>query len=562
MKKKLFRVMLLLVVLSTLLTSILVLPRLCTSMRQRAFDELRNVSAAIVCALDAGPETEAMLARIYTSMPHLRISLIDLQGAVLYDSGISDITQLEDHSRREEVIAAFEHGEGQACRLSASLGENTYYYARRIPGGAVLRIAVAQRSIFAEVAELLPSLFLIAALVIGLLVLLSGRLSVRLLRPINTLNLDRPEGNEVYEELSPLLSRLSQQNRRIEEQITEHFESAQKGTAITENMAEGLMMLSPEGKIVSMNQSAMLILESEPHRHEGQHYMSLYRNLTMHGAIEQALSGDSAQVDLSLRGSVYRLHANPVWAEDALIGVAVLLLDITASVKAETNRREFSANVSHELKSPLTIIAGYAEMMKAGMAEAEDNQAMASQIYDEAGHLLSLIDDIIALSHLDENAKQVQKEPVDLYALAEEIVSRFHSIAKERGIDLALNGEHAFVEGILPLLEEMLWNLVDNAIRYNRPNGSVTVCVRQVEGSVVLMVQDTGIGISASQHDRIFERFYRVDKSRSRKTGGTGLGLSIVKHCAQIHLAEISVKSEPEKGTCITVLFGKAEPKI
>ena len=550
--------------LSTLFTSMLVLPRLYVSMQQHAFDELRDMAAAISCTLDTGQENEEALVRISGAVPHLRISWIDSVGAVLYDSEIADLAQLEDHSKREEVIEAFERGEGQASRLSASLGENTYYYARRIPDGSVLRIAVAQRSIFAELIALLPSFLLIAALVIGMLIRFSGRLATRLLRPLNSLNLDHPEENETYEELSPLLSRLSQQNRRIEEQMTERFESVQRASAITENMAEGLMMLSPDGKIVSMNQSAMHFWKSESHGHEGQHYMTLYRSLTMHEAIEQALTGDSAQIDLPLHDSVYRLHANPVWAEGVLLGVVVLLLDITANVEAETTRREFTANVSHELKSPLTIIAGYAEMMKTGMAEAEDNRELASKICDEAGHLLSLIDDIIALSHLDESAKQVQKEPVSLSALAAEIVGRFDSIAKERGITLAVEGEHAFVIGIPPLLEEMLWNLVDNAIRYNQPNGSVTVRVRQEKDSVALMIQDTGIGISASQHGRIFERFYRVDKSRSRKTGGTGLGLSIVKHCAEIHHAEITVESEPGRGTCITVLFAKADafPKI
>ncbi|HML45970.1 MAG TPA: ATP-binding protein, partial [Clostridia bacterium] len=359
---------------------------------------------------------------------------------------------------------------------------------------------------------------------------------------------------DAYEELVPLLARLVQQSRRIDEQRKAGEENAQKVAAITKHMAEGLMMVDNGGRVLSVNESAKALMRVRDEG-VGQHYMALCRHLELHSALEKALSGEMAQTQITLDDRIFHLLANPVFMEGRVDGAIALFLDITERERAETTRREFSANVSHELKTPLTIVAGYAEMIQTGLSDVRDHRSLAEKIHNEAMRLLTLIEDIIALSKLDEIAAPVLAESVDLYALAQAVLERLEPAARDKGVALSLEGEPVSVLGTPAMLEEMLQNLVDNAISYNKPDGRAGVRVSSSAQGPLVTVWDTGIGIARAHHARVFERFYRVDKSRSRETGGTGLGLSIVKHCAQIHGATLRLDSEPGKGTAISVQF-------
>lgn len=557
MKKKLIRSMLVLALISTLLALGFVLPRLHQVFVQRTAAELEDTANLLAKATDGQPERAILLARMQESLPNVRISWIDGTGRVLYDSGVAHPDTLENHADRDEIIRALQSGEGTASRQSASLGEDTYYYARRLGDGTVLRVAKAERSTLAEVFGLVPSLLLIALLVIGLSSALAELLTQRLVEPINELDLEHPEENDTYDELGPLLKRLSQQNARIEEQIAANRENTRQTAAIMENMSEGLLLLSPEGKLLSINQSALALLGTTVDAALGHHYVAACRNIDLHAGIEEALRGRRSERRMALAGHIYQVHANPVQRENELDGVIVLFLDVTDHAQAEATRREFSANVSHELKSPLTTIAGYAEMMQSGLADAQDNRMLSGKILDEARRLLALIEDIIRLSRLDEAEGPLSAQPVDLYALAQSVLARCTTFAQARSISLALHGEPAVIEGNPAVLDEVLHNLVDNAIRYNVDGGSVTVSVTDGDKQVRLHISDTGVGIAPEHHSRIFERFYRVDKSHSRETGGTGLGLSIVKHSVQMHGGSIRLESGAGKGAAFILTFPK-----
>lgn len=552
MRKRLIRLMLWLVLLTTVCALGLVLPRLYNVLERRTYGELEH--AAALYAEVFAQEGAAMLRALHARAPNLRVTLIDASGEVLYDSRVSDSEAMENHALREEVQEALQAGEGWSRRVSGSLGEHTYYYARSLDDGSVFRLAQQQRSVYGELADLLPSLLFIGLAVTALSFLVADGLTRRFMAPIRRLDLDHPDAQDAYEELVPLLARLVQQRRRIDEQRKAEEENAQKVAAITRYMSEGLMMVDMGGNVLSVNESAKALLRMRGEG-VGRHYMALCRRLELHAALEKALAGEMAQTQMILDDRIYHLLANPVRVEGRVDGAIALFLDITERERAETTRREFSANVSHELKTPLTIVAGYAEMIQAGLSDVRDHQALAEKIHNEAMHLLSLIEDIIALSKLDETPAPILAEPVDLYALAKTVLERLEPVARDKGVALSLEGESALVLGTPAMLEEMLQNLVDNAIAYNKPGGRAGVRVLGGEQGPLVTVWDTGIGIARAHHSRVFERFYRVDKSRSRETGGTGLGLSIVKHCAQIHGASLRLTSEPGKGTDIAVRF-------
>lgn len=559
MKKKLTRSMLLLALMSVLLTLCFVLPRLYTAFERRTYDELRDISAGLSRGLDQTDDPQALLSAAGRDMTHVRLSLIDDTGRVLYDSNIAQPEQIENHADREEIAGARQSGEGTASRLSASLGENTVYYARKLADGSFLRLAKTERSVLAEVFGLLPSLALIVLLVTGFAVALAELFTKRLIEPMNRLNLERPEENDTYEELSPLLKRIAQQNAHIEAQLRENQDNLLKINAITENMAEGLLLLSPDGKILSINKSAARLLGSTDAATVGHPYIAACRSLDLHLQIEQALSGRQCESRVSLASQTYHVLANPVYSQGEISGVLVLLLNITGQERAEMTRREFSANVSHELKTPLTTIAGYAEMMQAGLSDAQDNAALAGKILAEARRLLALIEDIMKLSQMDEAQAPAASEAVDLYVLAQGVAARMEPFARQHGTALTLQGEKTVVSGLPSMLEEMVQNLIDNAIRYNVEGGSVTIDIGKDARGAILRVTDTGVGIDPEHHDRIFERFYRVDKSHSRETGGTGLGLSIVKHAVLLHGGSISLESRRGHGTAIEVVLPLAE---
>ena len=403
--------------------------------------------------------------------------------------------------------------------------------------------------------NILP-LFLLILLGVGLLSLFMARAMARhIVSPINTLNLDAPLENDVYDELSPLLLRMQHQREELENRMLELTENKREFAAVTQHMREGMVLLSGAGDILSINESASVIFAIDQKAYVGRPILSINRSVALQSVVERASKGENAQAELRIGERVYQLLGNPVDPGEGVRGMVILALDITDRESAERSRREFTANVSHELKTPLTSILGYAEIMKNGMTRAEDTSNFASRIYDEATRLLALVDDVMKISRLDEKVKMPDKAKVDLLSIAEGVLRRLSPVAEQRDVSLSATGEHISILGYEKILEEMIYNLCDNAIKYNVKGGSVEAIVRKDDGHVVLEVKDTGIGIPAEHQARVFERFYRVDHSHARETGGTGLGLSIVKHSAAVHKATVSLESQAGKGTSIIISF-------
>ncbi len=551
MTKKIFQ--------STLLTVLLVLVAslaLIMGVLYSYFSEQIHVSLRTEADLVAqGMETsgEAYFSGLN---PENRITWIAADGTVLYDSD-AEAAELENHADREEIMEALADGEGEVTRYSSTMSERTVYYARLLDDGTVLRLAITHDTVFAMLLGLVPSLLLIVLMAVVLALLLARRLSKRIVRPLAELDLQHPEDAETYAELTPLLSRLHNQNSLIQTQMEELGRKQREFEAITENMQEGLVVIDERTNVLSWNTSARQLLGGKGTM--GESVLLLNRSEHFRQAVELALSGKHNIQTLALGERTYELLANPVQESGHVSGAVLLLMDVTERQEREQLRREFTANVSHELKTPLTVISGTAEMLKNGFVKPEDVTHFAGNIYDEAQSLIGLVNDIIKLSQLDEGGEVEPMEPVDLYALAETVLERLREAAERAGVTMTLSGAAATVPGSEPLLEELLYNLCDNAIKYNRPDGKVTVKVEEREDGVYLSVADTGIGIAPEHQSRVFERFYRVDKSHSRKIGGTGLGLSIVKHAASYHGAEVSLDSTPGEGTCVTVYFPKSK---
>jgi two-component system phosphate regulon sensor histidine kinase PhoR len=461
---------------------------------------------------------------------------------------------MANHLNRKEIAQALAEGNGQNIHQSETMMERTLYYAIRMEDGTVLRVAYTQRSALFAVMSSLPLIAGILLVMALLCVVLAARLSSQLVKPINAVDLDAPRMNEVYPELSPLVERIQQQNHTIRNQMEQLVQSQHEFTAITENMSEGFLLVSTRMEVLSGNHAAFELLKMDDSR-QPLLLRKACREPRIITAAESALAGIKDEAILSFGTMFWQMIATPVSSDGHLSGAVILLLDVTERTDREALRREFSANVSHELKTPLTSISGYAELMKEGMLPPEKTKDAAATIYRESQRLIALIGDIINLSQLDEAEGRFEQEQVDLYQLAGDVLDDLHMVADERHVTLNLSGSSQSVIGVPHVLREMLYNLCDNAIKYNRDGGSVTVHVTQLQRHVHVTVKDTGIGIPTDEQQRIFERFYRVDKSRSRAMGGTGLGLSIVKHGAQLHHANIDLHSEPGKGTTITIIF-------
>lgn len=386
-------------------------------------------------------------------------------------------------------------------------------------------------------------------------------LTKKIIYPLNNLDLENPLSNDVYDELSPLLSRMAKQNEQIEKQFKKIKEKQEEFDAITENISEGIIVLNSKGQILFINKSAAAMFNVNSQDIVNQHIITLDRSMPFQKAVEKAMSGHLFEDGFSIGEDNYNLLASPVKDDLQVKGVILFILDVTEKQTAEKIRREFTANVSHELKTPLTAISGYAELMKSGMVRAEDIAEFSERIYNEAKYLINLIDDIIRISRLDEKNVNLPYEEIDLLELAEEIAERLSSLAQQRHIKMTVGGDHGCILGVRQILEEMIYNLCDNAIKYNYENGTVDIRVKELPDNVVLTVADSGFGIPREHQSRVFERFYRIDKSHSRETGGTGLGLSIVKHSVEFHNAKLNLTSKPGKGTTITVTF-KANPKL
>lgn len=484
-----------------------------------------------------------------------RITWIAADGSVLYDSE-SDSREMTNHLEREEVAQAMAEGYGSSRRYSDTLMDRFLYCAQRLPDGTVVRLSSTQSSIFLLLLGMTQPLCIVFAAAVLLSVLLAVRISKRIVAPLNEINLDDPLSNEDYDELSPLLRRIDSQQRQLHHQEAKLKQQRQELDTIIGSMNEGMVLLNQQGEVVSMNPAAKKLLPEK--RSSLGMARSIGRRPEIQAVIDDALHGRPGGARMELEGGSYQLDANPILSEGTLMGVALFLFDVTEKERAEQQRRAFTANVSHELKTPLHAISGYAELIRNGMVKQEDIIPFAGRIYEETQRLVRLVEDIISLSRLDEGAGDMARETVDLYRLAETVVASLEPEAEAAQVRLELSGTPAELVGIPQLLHSIVYNLCDNAIKYNRENGQVAVHIYSADGETVLSVRDTGIGIDAQDRSHIFERFYRVDKSRSKEVGGTGLGLSIVKHAAKIHRASIELDSVKGQGTTITVRFPPA----
>ena len=481
-----------------------------------------------------------------------RITWIDGNGKVLFDS-ITDASALDNHAGREEVKEAMKDGEGMSIRYSATLTEKSLNYAMRLSDGSILRVSTKQYTVITILMDMVQPILFIMFAALLLTLALSARVSKAIIEPINRLDLDAPENNDTYEELTPLLKKIAQQKETIEEQLADAHKKQREFSLITENMSEGFLVIDQDANILTYNTAALKLLDIVPPADKS--VLFFCRAKEFRDVVSDALSGNRAENIMAREERSYSLIANPVFEEETVIGAVIVILDITEREKRDTLRREFTANVSHELKTPLTSISGFAELMKEGDVGTENVIDFSSSIYDEAQRLIILVNDIIKLSELEDRSVSFENEWVDFYELSEEIIRRLQSEADKRNVVLHLIGGKAEIMGVRKILDEMLYNLCDNAIKYNKEGGTVDIIINQTGKGVTVIVRDTGIGIPEAHRNRVFERFYRVDKSHSKKVGGTGLGLAIVKHSAMYHHAGIRMESAVDKGTTVTLDF-------
>ncbi|HOD93453.1 MAG TPA: ATP-binding protein [Clostridia bacterium] len=479
-----------------------------------------------------------------------RITLINSDGLVLYDN-FALPANMDNHLDRPEIIDAIQNGYGEVSRFSKTLGERTYYYAYMMKDSNIIRIASTTKSILGIITESVIWFILVFIALISISVVIARLLTKTVVKPINTLDLDNPLSNDTYEELSPLLIRMDKQKNEIKNNINELTKTRDDFNFITDNMSEGFVVFSEKGYVISANKSAKKILGIR----EQHYYMESCRDLTYIKVIQSSLNGNPLIDKLHKDGHIYQLSASPV-KEDLKRYAAVLFIsDITDKDQAEQRRKEFSANVSHELKTPLTSILGYAELISKQIAKKEDIPRFADMIHTEASRLMQVIEDIIKLSRLDESDLEDEFVNVSLDELCASVVNDLKTKAKNHKVTINTNLKKVYINGYAPMLYEMIYNLCDNAIAYNKPTGFVDISLDTIDNTVILKITDNGIGIPIEHQSRIFERFYRVDKSHSKGTGGTGLGLSIAKHAAALHKAKIQLSSIPDKGTSISVTF-------
>lgn len=484
-----------------------------------------------------------------------RITLIDADGTVLYDNK-SDVAEMENHGEREEVQQALKRGEGQDSRYSTTLSEKTNYYALRMDNGQVLRLSNTQYSVLALVGGLIQPILIILLGMLILSAIFADRVAKRIVQPINHMDLEHPEDDNVYDELAPLVGRIRHLRRTVDHQLEEAKRQQQEFALITDNMSEGLLVLGSHTEVLSHNASAMRLLRvnSSPLQ---QSVLVCNHSEPFRRIIDQVMEGHHATDVLHLEDDFYQIIANPVIQGGKTAGAVLMVVDITEKMQREHLRREFTANVSHELKTPLTSISGFAEILQHGMVAPEDIQKFAGKIFEESQHLITLVNDIIKISQLDEGSIPYEAEDVDLYALAQEILTRLQNAAQQAQVQVELRGQSVMLHTVRSIAEEMIYNVCDNAIKYNHPQGNILVEILETPTKVGVNVTDTGIGISVADQERVFERFYRVDKSHSKEIGGTGLGLSIVKHGAACLGAQLELASQPGEGTSVTITWKK-----
>lgn len=485
----------------------------------------------------------------------MRITYIDQDGTVLFDNE-ADPATMENHQNREEVIAAKQSGTGTAIRESYTMSEMTVYCARVIGYGCVVRVAGTMDTVMARIGGMWWEVLLVVMIAAMVSLGVSAVVAKVIVKPINNIDLRNPDIGESYSEIAPLLHRISDQNREIEDQIAELTRSRKEFTLITENMSEGFLIIDSRTEVLSYNTAALDILGSD-FTGTSHSVLVLNRSEAFRSVVETALSGKRSEASLTLSEKIYQVIATPVFTGSSVTGAVMIILDITEKEEREELRREFTSNVSHELKTPLTTIYGISDMLVGGIVKPEDIPGFAKNIRDEAGRMITLIQDILKLSQLDENTFTDQQERVDLYELAQSAAQRLQPQADEKHVTISVTGERCEFTGIAAVLGEIIYNLIDNAVKYNKQGGRADVDVRSSGENIVMTVSDTGIGVPADSIGRIFERFYRADKSHSRKIGGTGLGLSIVKHGVSLHGGTITVKSTEGSGTTFTMTLPK-----
>ena len=551
MTKRIFRNILLPSVMALLLPSALLVGTLYNVYESRISAELRTEAEYIVRALDTMDDDLSFLRGLTLSN---RITLISPDGVVLYDSA-ADEARMDSHAERPEVSDALVTGTGESKRYSDTLSDITTYYARRTANGNVLRIASTRSTLVGLFLDVAPQIVLMMLMVAALSLLIARFSARQIVQPINELNLDEPLENEIYDELAPLLTRMDRQHMQIRQQMHDLARAHADLNAVMQNMREGLVLIDKSDRIISINGSAMKVFGVKGIIAPEADLLTICRESSIIEIVKEAQQGRSDDT-VFIRGEhTYRIFASPVLREEKVRAVVLLALDVSARYAAEASRREFTANVSHELKTPLTSISGYAEIIASGIAKNEDVPVFAGKIHTEAKRLVALVNDILDLSRLDEKQGLGNKENVPLLPMLKGLEESFRSIAQEKDIELRVEGSNATVEGYPTLLRELFHNLIDNALKYTPAGGHVTVALSREGGHPICTVADTGIGIPKEHQPHVFERFYRVDKSHSRQTGGTGLGLAIVKHVAEVHHADVKLESEPGKGTKMIVTF-------
>lgn len=551
MKNKIFRALVALAAMAVLLASLLITFVVSQDFFNETKKELSQEARYISMGLASGGDD--YLNKIAAeNTGDVRVTLIDSDGTVLFDNR-AEATTLENHAMRREVMEAIASGSGEEERFSDTLDKTTYYYAVRLEDGKILRLARTIDSIYKSVMQMTPFMLGIVILVAALASVVARRLTKNLVQPLDDVNLDEPLDNDTYDELAPFLTRIAKQKRQLSKNLAKLRSKQEELTIITNNMNEGMVLLNGHQNVLFINESAAKIFGFDAKDVIGKNILTVDRAQEVQDLLQKVAAAGSGEGLYERDKRFYQLSGSSVNGS----GSVILIYDVTEKMAAEQMRREFSANVSHELKTPLQSILGYAEIMKNGLVKDEDKQRFLERIHAEAENMIELIQQIMELSRLDENKSVGDFVGIDLYAMAQNIAARLKYKADKRGITLDVAGGNAVVCGVQSVLSEVVYNLVDNAIKYNKDNGSVSVKVADGADEVTVSVSDTGIGIGAADRERVFERFYRADKSHNKETGGTGLGLSIVKHGVLYHKGRVDLESELGKGTTITIVLPK-----
>lgn len=551
MKNKIFRALVALAAMAVLLASGLITFLVSQDYFNETKKELAQEARYISMGLESGGND--FLNKIAAENgSNVRITLIDKDGIVLFDNQ-AEAKTLENHAMRQEIMEAVAVGAGEAERFSDTLDKTTYYYAVRLEDGKILRLARTIDSIYKSVLQMLPIMGGIVIVVAFLASIVARRVTFNLIKPLDQVNLDEPLDNETYDELAPFLTRIAKQKRQLSKNLKKLRGKQEELTIITNNMNEGLVLLNGQQNVLFINESAAKIFGFSAKEVIGRNILTVDRAQEVQDLLQKVSQAGKGEGLYEKDGHFYQLSGSSVNGS----GSVILIYDVTEKMTAEKLRREFSANVSHELKTPLQSILGYAEIMKNGLVKDEDKQRFLERIHAEAGNMIELIQNIMELSRLDENKTLDEFEDVDLLKLAQSVTLRLKHKAQTKGVTLNVSGSSACVCGVQSILSEVLYNLVDNSIKYNKDNGKVDVKVQDASDEVTVSVSDTGIGIGAADRERVFERFYRADKSHSKEIGGTGLGLSIVKHGVLFHKGRVELESEPGVGTTITFVLPK-----